>query len=149
MTAYTNHPDAIFDPDKPILGSTHLEARDNLIAAMEGDPTAPNVYEALAARLVSGALGSWVFARHTGGDRSYGNLVAGSSLRPTGAARGVSVQGSSTTGGLNTNFAENGGLSGTWMCLGRYDDSVTDDQSGGGSTVNLTIRGATLWMRTL
>lgn len=36
MSEYTEHADAIFDPDTPILGSTHLEARDNLKAAREG-----------------------------------------------------------------------------------------------------------------
>lgn len=43
MTSYTNHPDSIFDLGAPILGSTHLEARDNLIAMAEGDPTAPKI----------------------------------------------------------------------------------------------------------
>lgn len=43
MTTYTVHPDTIFDPDKPILGSTHLEARDNLIAAFEGAADAPGL----------------------------------------------------------------------------------------------------------
>lgn len=50
MTDYTTHADALFDPDAPILGSTHLEARDNLIAVTEGSPDAPPILmEALGA----------------------------------------------------------------------------------------------------
>ena len=43
MTSYTNHPDSIFDLGAPILGSTHLEARDNLIALAEGAEGAPKI----------------------------------------------------------------------------------------------------------
>ena len=43
MTDYTAHADALFDPDKPILGSTQLEQRDNLIATAEGATGAPRI----------------------------------------------------------------------------------------------------------
>lgn len=43
MTNYTDHPDSILQPDKPVLASTQLEARDNLKAVAEGDTTAPAV----------------------------------------------------------------------------------------------------------
>ena len=43
MTTYTAHADALFDPDKPILGSTQLEQRDNLIAVTEGGTDAPRI----------------------------------------------------------------------------------------------------------
>ena len=43
MTTYTAHADALFDPDKPILGSTQLEQRDNLIAVAEGGTDAPRI----------------------------------------------------------------------------------------------------------
>lgn len=43
MTAYTPHADALFDPDKPILGSTQLEQRDNLIAVTDGGTNAPRI----------------------------------------------------------------------------------------------------------
>lgn len=43
MTTYTEHADEIFDPNRPILGSTHLEARDNLIAVAEGGLGAPKI----------------------------------------------------------------------------------------------------------
>ena len=54
MTAYTIHPDEIYDVGKPILGSTHLEARDNLIAMTEGDDAAPNIQFAALGRLTAG-----------------------------------------------------------------------------------------------
>jgi len=38
MTVYTTHADALFDPNAPILGSTHLEARDNLLSVIEASP---------------------------------------------------------------------------------------------------------------
>ena len=68
MTVYTVHADALFDPDKPILGSTHLEARDNLLATMEGDTDAPRlqlkgiqplvVGDTVRSKTVSGSLAS-------------------------------------------------------------------------------------------
>lgn len=48
MTAYTPHVDDIFDIGKPILGSTELEARDNLIAVAEQDSTAPKIRQKIA-----------------------------------------------------------------------------------------------------
>ncbi len=54
MTAYTNHPDAIFEVGKPNIGATHLEARDNLIAFGEGDDTAPKLALKAIERLVAG-----------------------------------------------------------------------------------------------
>lgn len=54
MTAYTTHADALFDPSKPILGSTHLEARDNLISVTEGDSTAPKINLLALQKLVVG-----------------------------------------------------------------------------------------------
>lgn len=41
MTTYTDHADALFDPGKPILGSTGLESRDNAIAIADGGDNAP------------------------------------------------------------------------------------------------------------
>lgn len=41
MTTYTDHADALFDPGKPILGATGLEARDNAISVAEGGSNAP------------------------------------------------------------------------------------------------------------
>lgn len=55
MTAYTIHADALFDPNKPILGSTHLEGRDNLIAVTEGDATAPKIALKAIERVAAGS----------------------------------------------------------------------------------------------
>ncbi len=41
MTAYTDHPDTIFDPLKPVLGSTGLQARDNLLGVLDTGTNAP------------------------------------------------------------------------------------------------------------
>lgn len=54
MTAFTVHGDTIFDVGKPILGSTGLEARDNLLAVTEGDPTAPRIAFRALERVVAG-----------------------------------------------------------------------------------------------
>jgi len=43
MTTYTVIPDADIEPDKPIKSSTAFALRDNLIAVVEGDPTAPKI----------------------------------------------------------------------------------------------------------
>lgn len=55
MTAYTTHADSLFDPNKPILGSTHLEARDNLLSVAEGDDTAPKIDLPALERLAAGS----------------------------------------------------------------------------------------------
>jgi len=43
MTTYTAIPDADIDPDKPIKSSTAYAFRDNLLAVIEGDATAPKI----------------------------------------------------------------------------------------------------------
>lgn len=54
MTAYTQHADAIFEPLKPNIGATHQQARDNLIAVLEGDDTAPKATLKMIERLTAG-----------------------------------------------------------------------------------------------
>jgi hypothetical protein len=49
MSDWTNIPDATFDPDKPILGSTHLAIVKNFNALAAGDAGAPRI-SARAAR---------------------------------------------------------------------------------------------------
>lgn len=49
--SYTDHADSLFDVGKPILGSTHQEARDNLVAVAEADDSGDK-----APRVVSRAL---------------------------------------------------------------------------------------------
>lgn len=43
MTTYTSIPDADIEPDKPIKSSTAFALRDNLLAVIEGDATAPKI----------------------------------------------------------------------------------------------------------
>lgn len=144
MTAYTNHPDALFDPNKPILGSTHLEARDNLISLAEGDPTAPNIYEALAARLVQNGLGSWVFAHCTSGDQLFGDVVSGSALKPTGAYYKITSENSVFA---STDLGLGNALSGSWKCLGKFTQHISKSVPGDQVTYDFDAYGATLWMR--
>ena len=107
--------------------------------------TLPGLVDAeLAARLVAGGPGSLVFAYSTGGDVAFGGTVAGSALRPVGAARSVSASGSSLVAVLASGSA----LTGTWTCLGYFDSTETDAGTGQ-DTSEITILGATLWQRTL
>lgn len=76
MTAYTTHADALFDPNKPNLGSTHLEARDNLISVAEGDPTAPRVYVAAFERITAGATEKWKHIPVLSEDSTSGFVVS-------------------------------------------------------------------------
>lgn len=57
VPVYTEHADALFDADKPILGSTHLEARDNLQSAMGGGSDAPRLALGALHRLTAGTDG--------------------------------------------------------------------------------------------
>ena len=111
------------------------------IAAAQED--APNFYAGLAANLVAGGLGSLVFAYSTGGDVAFGGTVAGSALRPVGAARSVGGGAGSTVV-----LASGSALTGTWTCLGYFDSTVTATGTGQ-DPPTVTIQGATLWQRTL
>lgn len=82
MTEYTPQSDATFDIDAPIIGVTHLQARDNLIAVTEADPTAPKLKQKVilsVAGVVDG-LGPWggIQANYTvthGGSPATGTVV--------------------------------------------------------------------------
>ena len=115
-------------------------ARRGLVAAAIA-ATQEGPYVGLAANLVAGGLGSLVFAYSTGGDVAFGGTVAGSALRPVGAARSVS-------GSVGAVLESGSALTGTWTCLG-YFDSAETNTSGGGQPDPITIQGATLWQRTL
>ena len=131
--------------DADFTNSPNAAARRGLVAAaiaaiQEG---APDPYVELAANLVAGGLGSLVFAYSTGGDVAFGGTVAGSALRPVGAARSVGGSSSSTVV-----LASGSALTGTWTCLGYFDSTETYN-TGGESPSTATIQGATLWQRTL
>jgi len=119
-------------------------ARRGLVAAAIA-ATQEGPYVGLAANLVAGGLGSLVFAYSTGGDVAFGGTVAGSALRPVGAARSVDGTGASN---LYVGLESGSSLTGTWTCLG-YFDSAETNTSGGGQPDPITIQGATLWQRTL
>ena len=56
---FTVHADALFDPGAPVLGSTHLEARDNLVAAFAGEADAPGLSILALEPLVAGDTIRW------------------------------------------------------------------------------------------
>lgn len=85
----------------------------------------------------AGAVGTYAFALSTSGDTSFGSTRAGSSLRPTSAAKSGIDSGSGIVGPFD--FNEGTALSGTWRCMGQFD--LTDPASGSRS------EGATLWIR--
>jgi len=109
------------------------------------DVASVDVYDTMASDLVAGGLGSHVYARSTGGDVAFGGTVAGSLLRPTSALYAISGSGFPTT---SPTFLTGAALTGEWTCLG-YFDSLDTKASGQGGSTNMTIRGATLWQRTL
>jgi hypothetical protein len=122
MSDWTNIPDATFDPDKPILGSTHLAIVKNFNALAAGDAGAPRVTDAALSTTVTSAGADWVAARTAilavgavgsyammflndsfAGQQNPGDTLAGSSLRFSDAA------------GLNRSTTV---PSGTWRCMG-------------------------------
>ena len=84
--------------------------------------------------LSAGAIGTYVFA-DCDADRIFGSTVGGGVLFPTSAAQQIVADGLS----FNTVFNKGSTLSGTWRCMGTFDNSNT--QSG------TTMYGATLWLR--
>ena len=129
-----------YDPD--FTNNPNAAARRGLVAAAIAAKQ-EGLYVELAAKLVAGGLGSLVFALSTGGNVAFGGTVAGSALRPVGAARSVSgIAGSTVV------LASGSALTGTWTCLGYFDSTETDAGTGQ-DTSEITILGATLWQRTL
>ena len=126
---------------KGISLQTGRALRDNPIAIAEGAAGAPRIqFAALDAWFsTAGAIGSYVFAHGTS-DVSFGSTVAGSTLRPTSAARSVR-SGAQTL----ATFNEGATQSGTWRCMGTFDQTVTGPNEGSGN--GPTIMGATLWLR--
>ena len=141
MTDFNAIDDDELVPDAPGTSLLMFRLRDNPVAIAEGAANAPRI--ALAAMdawfLTAGAPGTYVFARRISGDVAFGGTVAGSSLRPTSAAYSVMATGGSATPA----FTDGGALSGTWQCMGSFDEVVSgSDESG-----TTHLRGATLWLR--
>lgn len=135
--------DAVIAFKKAVTIQILRALRDNLIASFEGAVGAPRLQ--LAALddgfTTAGGLGSYVFAYHTGGDVAFGATVAGSTLLPTSAARSVSSSGSASVG---AGFSSGTALSGTWRCMGHFDQTVT---ASGDPSGHITLGGAALWIR--
>ncbi|MBD3803554.1 MAG: hypothetical protein IE919_09990 [Thioclava sp.] len=136
MTSYTDIPNDIIDQDSPVTQPLLAALRDNTLAIAEGDATAPNLLLGLVARSTPGAVGTYIFAS-AGTDAAFGDIVAGSTLTLTSAARGAKIN-SNYTSSLTSMLADAGGLSGSWMCMGKMD-AVRDSY--------LTLYGATIWLR--
>lgn len=149
MPAFTTLVNALFLPGKKILGATGMALRDNLLAVIEGDPTAPKVLDAALdtgaattagitwvglrmAAASAGGVGTYMLGGATGsvtGGTAFGSTRAGSDLTPGGvqnpASNPVSIQ---ISGGTRA---------GTWRAMGNYPSA-----SGGAGANSLT-----LWLR--
>lgn len=139
--AWTNLSNALVGVGGRPFSSTIQALRDNFAAMGAGDAGSPSVLPNIGTYTVAGGIGTPVFARHTGGDVAFGALVAGSTLRPTSAARGWSGSGQ-----VEATLGEGAALSGTWVCLGHFDATVTAN-AGGDNSGSVTLTGATLWQR--
>ena len=136
MTTYTAIPNSDVDEDSPLSTALMSALRDNVLAIQEGDVSAPSILSGAIAGAAAGAIGTYVFATSsTGSNVSFGNTRAGSALKPTSAA---AAHTRNTSEG-NWNFIDGSALSGTWRCMGYYDDTVANGDG--------TIDGATLWLR--
>jgi len=146
---YTPILNAEVDAESPVTDLLLTRLRDNPIAIAAGNVGAPRIADAAlgptatnegrdwvlgrAALAVEGAIGTYVFAYGTGTYVAFGSTVAGSTLRPTSAARSISVGSGSAT------FDVGSTLSGTWRCMGTFDLIKVQD--------SITVVGATLWLR--
>lgn len=111
------------------INSTSILGSGNIDVA----PTTANVLTATAGA-TAGAVGTYTFAyRSSGtGDIATGATLAGSSLRPCSAFKYLD-------GGDANLSAVGNALSGTWLCMGYFDQ-----RSSGGGGFGF---GATLWLR--
>jgi len=168
MADWTSIPDATFDPDRPVLGSTHLAIVKNFEALAEGASGAPRVLtpaindaavtaiklaagsnevDWVAARTASisnGAVGSYLFLGETSNSTTtaYGATRAGSALRPAGIVGSASFV--NTSSGASQYAGQNTALAGTWRCMGVSRANQIGETSGGDPLFGF---GATLWLR--
>jgi len=103
MADWTSIPDATFDPDRPVLGSTHLAIVKNFEALVEGAAGAPRI--TLGAMDPNDAtdfqefLVSGTWTKPTGASIFYVEVIAGGASGP--AARNVETQLAGGSGGLS------------------------------------------------
>lgn len=123
MTTYSAVGGSEIGHKKPVTVSLLGKFRDNLLAVIEGDASAPRIQPvAIQGYTTPGAVGSIVFAGGSLTGVAVGASVAGSSLRPAGIQAGGSIGFDATA------------LSGTWRCMGIIPSGGTADR-------------ATLWQR--
>lgn len=148
MSDWTNIPDATFDPDKPILGSTHLAIVKNFGAFANGDAGAPRLQNAAIndAAVTASKLATsdnerdWVAGRTAG----IGAGVVGSyALMQVSALVGSAQGPGDTLAGSSLRFSDAAGArisatvpDGTWRCMGSC-----------GSGSDAASERVTLWLR--
>lgn len=147
MTTWTNITTAALEPGKPVRSVDGLALRDNPIAIAEGAAGAPKVEDAALdgtatsagtdwvldrnASAAAGAVGTYAFMLTSGGPRSAGDTIAGSSLSYASMRYDIPSLGDAPSMDLTTD----GTPSGTWRLMGG---------SGSGPTSNNDI---SVWLR--
>ena len=154
--AWTNIPDDVLEPGKPIRSVDAIALRDNPIAIAQGLPGAPRIAAAAlqtgtperdwvlnrAAGADVGAVGTYaMLSRGLGanGSTNPGATLAGSNLRYAGGLAGIqfSLQGIENQTAISATNPP-----GTWRCMG-FERSF----SGNSQTPTAGMTWASLWLR--
>lgn len=155
MTTYTVIPSTDRDPESPVTPELIDGLYNNPIAITEGAVGAPRIdseaaidwggggvgsaasdtyIHASIAGASVGGIGTYIYATASTVDIAAGGTIAGSSLLPTSA-----IYKHNGGAGDAIQFPTGTALSGTWRCMGTYNDQIT--------VSGTTIYGATLWLR--
>ena len=121
MPTYTAIPDANLEPGKPARSVDAILLRDNPLAIIEGDATAPRIdpINAMEHQGALGAVGTYAYLMR---DTLSSGITAGN----TYAGSGLEYYGFRTNGVVGDSEGGNrgGAPSGTWRAMG-YCDSET------------------------
>lgn len=121
MTTYTAITDAEIDQDSPITQTLMTKYRDNLIAVLEGDPSAPSILDNIANTTIAGGVGSYALLGLATKNVTvlYGETRAGSDLHPMGFATSSDETFNANTVTAASFYARQASVrSGTWRCMG-------------------------------